>query len=63
MGSLGTTYRIPRPSQASTETCFLIKTLIDTGTAPTVCRLASTSLSLQAMQREKLSLELRHGRC
>lgn len=52
MGSLCTTYWIPRPLQPSKQTCSLVKILIDTGTAPTVCRLASTLLSLQAMQKE-----------
>lgn len=41
MGSLRTTYWIPRPLQPSKQTCSLVKILIDTGTAPTVHSLAS----------------------
>lgn len=39
--------------QPSKQTCSLVKILIDTGTAPTVCHLASTLLFLPAMQKER----------
>lgn len=53
MGSPCTTCRIPRPLQPSKQTRSLVKILIDTGTAPTVCRSASTLPSLQATRKER----------